>query len=326
MSSTTPAISPPSATLHPRNRHQGHYDFEHLTACSPALARFIIANPYGNPSINFADPAAVRALNSALLASFYGIANWRFPKNYLCPPIPGRADYLHYLADLLAEENQGLIPVGPAIRALDIGTGASLIYPLIGQAEYGWTFVGTDIDAKALESAQDIINANPALAEPISLRLQGSRQHLFKDVLRAGERYDFTLCNPPFHASLEQALSGSQRKWRGLGKNTAKHQRPLLNFGGQSDELWCEGGEAQFILRMIKESTYVSAQVRWFSTLVSKESNLPAIYKGLQQARVIDARTVDMAQGQKISRFVAWTFQGRAARQNWGKANDPGTV
>ncbi|MET1078906.1 MAG: RlmF-related methyltransferase, partial [Pseudomonas sp.] len=153
--------------LHPRNRHQGRYDFPALITGSPELAAFVILNPYGKQSIDFADPAAVRLFNRALLKQFYGIAHWDIPAGYLCPPIPGRADYLHYLADLLAAGNGGQIPRGARVRALDIGVGANCIYPLIGHCDYGWQFVGSDIDATALASASTIVGANAKLAGAI---------------------------------------------------------------------------------------------------------------------------------------------------------------
>lgn len=303
--------------LHPRNRHQGRYDFDQLITDSPALAGFVAANPAGEPSINFANPAAVRALNRALLKTFYGIAHWDIPGNYLCPPIPGRADYIHRLADLLAQSNDGIIPQGPSVCALDIGMGANAIYPLIGQAEYGWRFLGSDIDPIALASARDIIQSNAGLIDMIQTRRQKSRSHIFKGLLHADERFDLSLCNPPFHASAYEAESSSQRKWRGLGKQSLRHKAPVLNFGGQNTELWCEGGEAQFIRSMVEESTEVYKQIFWFSTLVSKESNLPVVLRSLKKVGALDVRTVEMAQGQKKSRFVAWTFLNAAAQRAW---------
>ena len=58
-------------------------------------------------------------LNRALLKADYGIDFWDIPPNYLCPPIPGRVDYIHHLADLLARSNNNEIPRGPQIKALD---------------------------------------------------------------------------------------------------------------------------------------------------------------------------------------------------------------
>ena len=216
-----PAAAKPDATkglLHPRNRHQGRYDFPALIKASPELAAFVIINPYGNESIDFANPAAVKVFNRALLKQFYGIAQWDIPADYLCPPIPGRADYLHYLADLLAASNGGEIPRGTKVRALDVGVGANCIYPLLGNREYAWRFLGSDIAAEAIASAKAIVQANPGLSEAIELRQQGDTAHIFQGLLSRDERFDLTLCNPPFHASAEEANSGSKRKWRNLGK------------------------------------------------------------------------------------------------------------
>lgn len=314
-----PTSNKTAAQLHPRNRHQGRYDFDTLIKDTPELAAFVFVNPYGDQSINFADPNAVKTLNRALLKSFYGIARWDIPADYLCPPIPGRADYVHYLADLLANSNKGSIPRGEAVRVLDIGVGANAIYPLIGHTEYGWQFLGSDIDADALTSARSIIHANPGLSAAIKLRQQKSPRHIFKGLLGANDYFDLTLCNPPFHSSQEEAVSGSQRKWRGLGKAVPKHNAPVLNFGGQNTELWCEGGEALFIRRMIEESVAVGEQVLWFSTLVSKASNVPGVLNALRKAKAVKVKTVEMAQGKKQSRFVAWTFLDAVAQEAWRK-------
>jgi hypothetical protein len=87
--------------LHPRNRFREGYDFTALIAVSPALKAFVKPNAYGDDSIDYADPLAVKALNQALLRQAYGLPHWDIPAGYLCPPIPGRSDYLHHLADLI---------------------------------------------------------------------------------------------------------------------------------------------------------------------------------------------------------------------------------
>jgi 23S rRNA (adenine1618-N6)-methyltransferase len=306
------------ATLHPRNRHQGRYDFPTLIKSSPELAQFVIINPYGKESIDFANPSAVRVFNRALLKSFYGVAHWDIPADYLCPPIPGRADYLHFLADLLAESNEGVIPRGTSIKALDIGMGANCVYPLIGHSDYGWQFLGSDIDPTAIAAATAIVKSNK-LNKAISLRLQANRKQILLDLLHNDERFDLSLCNPPFHSSIEEAQRGSERKWRALGKADPKRKLPVLNFGGQSQELWCEGGEIGFVTQLIKESTQSARQVLWFSTLVSKASNLPLIQSTLKKVGVFESRTVEMGQGQKQSRFVAWTFHDKAKQEAWRK-------
>jgi 23S rRNA (adenine1618-N6)-methyltransferase len=317
--------SSPQTGLHPRNRHQGRYDFASLTAASPALSPFLLTTPGGDASIDFSDPAAVRALNRALLKTQYGIAHWDLPEGYLCPPIPGRADYLHGLADLLAttagDTNAHAIPRGSSVRVLDVGTGANLIYPLLGHREYGWRFVGTDIDITALRAAEAILDAN-GLRKMIELRHQPEPARIFDGLLREDEVFDLTLCNPPFHVSAADAARGNQRKWRNLGKPDAQRAGTQLNFGGlnfggQHTELWCAGGEAAFVRRMIRESVDIATRACWFSTLIAKSEHLVDVRKQLQQVAAQDVRVVAMAQGNKQSRFVAWTFLDAAQRETW---------
>ena len=296
--------------MHPRNRHQGTYDFAQLVQSCPELASFLIQNPSGGTTIDFADANAVRQFNRALLRSQYAVQHWDLAEGYLCPPIPGRADYLHGLADLLRTN-----PHNKAVRVLDIGVGANCIYPLLGHASYGWRFVGTDIDANALSAAQAIIQANQ-LELAIELRLQTQRGKIFTGVVKPGERFDLCLSNPPFHSSAAIAESTNRRKWRNFGilENAATG---ALNFGGKGAELWCTGGEASFIKRMINESVAVRDQVLWFSSLVSKAGNVLDIHKQLKKVGALDVLTVPMAQGNKQSRFVAWSFLAANQRSVW---------
>ncbi len=306
--------------LHPRNRHQGHYDFQQLIKSCAELAPFVSLNAYETLSIDFSNPEAVKALNRALLENYYGLSKWDIPDGYLCPPVPGRADYIHYIADLLAAGNRGMVPRGSSIRVLDIGVGANCIYPIIGHCEYGWSFVGGDIDPVALQSAKRIVEANPGVLGGIELRLQPSASNIFRGLIQGEEVFDVSICNPPFHASLEDAQSGSRRKWKNLGRGSkTRKSAPVLNFGGKGAELWCEGGEAAFVRRMIEESREFAARVFWFSTLISKESNLPAVYAALERAKVGETRTIEMAQGQKKSRIVAWSFWNEKQRAEWMK-------
>lgn len=300
--------------LHPRNKHKHRYNFPELIASMPELSNFVSLNPYQELSIDFKNPEAVKMLNKTLLKHFYDIQLWDIPAGYLCPPIPGRADYIHYMADLLASSNNGIIPVGKSVKVLDIGVGANCIYPLIGHREYGWHFVASDIDEIAIRSANNIVKAND-LSKTITIRKQNSARHQFTDIIHPGETFDITICNPPFHASLLEATAGTARKWKNLGK-PSKAATPL-NFGGNNTELWCEGGEERFVCQMIEESTTFAKSCLWFTSLISKKETLPACYHTLKKVKAIEVRTINMAQGQKISRALAWTFLDKEARQVW---------
>ncbi len=302
-------------TLHPRNPHRFRYDFEQLFVSCPELKPFVARNEHGIETIDFSDPEAVKMLNKALLIANYEIQNWDIPKNYLCPPIPGRADYIHYLADLLANSNNEIIPEGETVVGLDIGIGANCIYPIIGNSTYGWSFVGTDIDENAIQNCKKIISENPKLMDAICLQLQTNSRFIFKNIILTEDRFTFIICNPPFHASQDEATKSALRKVNTL-ENT-KAIKPILNFGGQTTELWCDGGELGFITQMIFESAKYPLQCFWFTTLVSKKDNLSSIYKTLNKVSPVQIKTIEMAQGQKTSRFVAWTFLSESQQKNW---------
>jgi 23S rRNA (adenine1618-N6)-methyltransferase len=189
---------------------------------------------------------------------------------------------------------------------LDIGVGANCIYPLIGASEYGWRFVGSEIDPVALRWAQKLVAANPAVVGLIECRLQPSSAECFKGVIKPGEVFDLSMCNPPFHASAAEAAAGTQRKVHNLGSK--KSAAIVPNFGGKAGELWCDGGELAFVRRLIAQSAEWSQNCRWFTTLVSKSAHLPRLYQALKAVPVIDVKTIAMAQGQKQSRMLAWTY------------------
>lgn len=307
------------SNLHPRSKHRERYDFKELIASFPPLAPFVQLNKYQDESVDYFNPEAVRALNKAILKYHYGIEYWEIPTGYLSPPVPGRADCIHHIADLLGKSNKGIstknIPRGAQVKILDIGVGASCIYPIIGNKEYGWSFIGSDIDPISIEYANNIIENNPGLQGKVELRIQEDSKNIFEGIIKENEIIDLSMCNPPFHASPEEAESATQRKLTNLGKKKA--EGPVLNFGGQASELWCEGGELGFVQRMIDQSQQYSRSCLWFTSLISKESNLKPIYEALEQVIATEVRTIEMSQGNKSSRIVAWTFLNTKQQKVW---------
>lgn len=297
--------------MHPRNRHNNRYDLNQLTLVEPDLCPHVFTNEYGDESIDFSNPDSVKLLNGALLKSFYGIKWWEIPPQYLCPPIPGRADYIHYLADLLATSNKRIIP--HKILAWDVGVGANCVYPLIGHAEYEWSFVGSEIEPGAYESAKKIVEANH-LHLQIDLRFQDNKKSIFRNLWKPQELIDVTLCNPPFHASAADAQKGSMRKNKNLGI-----KKDALNFGGKSNELWCPGGEEAFVSKLIDESVELKKQCLWFTSLISKKENLLPLKNKLKKVQAIDVRVLEMTQGQKISRALAWSFHDMEEQKQWAQ-------
>jgi len=290
------------ARLHPNNRHSGRYDFSELCSKIPELNSYLKPNPNGDKTIDFSDAQAVLCLNKALLAKYYNVQFWDLPKGYLCPPIPGRADYIHYLAELIESPDNG-----HKTRILDIGTGANLIYPIIGSQSYGWTFLASDIDAISISSARLIAESNTNLKKKIKVIAQNNRECFFQGVITENDYFEATMCNPPFHSSAQEAQASSERKWRNLKGD--KPQKTPLNFGGKKNELWCDGGELAFVKGMIQESIKFQDQVGWFTSLISKEENVSPLKQILTKVGAKKIKVINMAQGQKVSRIIAWSFQ-----------------
>ncbi len=287
--------------LHPNNPHKGKYDLKLLVKNLPQLKGYLRKNPRGEDTIDFSDNEAVVLLNKALLKTYYNISSWDIPKGFLCPPIPGRADYIHYIAELLGGKRE-------KVRVLDIGTGANCIYPIIGSQSYNWDFVATDIDPKSIENSRRIVESNKNLKNKVTLKLQRDRSKIFEGIIEETDRFDLTMCNPPFHASLEDAMRANRRKVNNLSRDN-KGVKSGLNFGGQKAELWCPGGERLFLKKMVKESANFSSQVTWFTSLVSNKDNVKPTVKLLDKLGA-EHRILEMSQGQKISRVLAWTFKG----------------
>jgi 23S rRNA (adenine1618-N6)-methyltransferase len=263
------------------------------------LQPFVFENKYQTKTIDFANPKAVKLLNTALLFKHYGITFWDFPDTNLCPPIPGRVDYVHHVADLLKSSG-----TTKDIQVLDIGTGASCIYPILGYAEYNWNFVGTDIDQKSLQFADKIIKKNK-LEDFIDLRFQKEESQILKGILNEGDGFSVSICNPPFYKSEMEASGATTRKLKGLNKFNKKVVR---NFSGTYNELCYKGGEKAFIHNYLYESSLFKNNCKWFTTLVSKKDLVKGMHVSLKKLGATDVKTINMAQGNKLSRIVAWTF------------------
>ncbi len=292
------------ARLHERNKHIGRYDLEALVKSAPELSKYLIENRKGEQSVDFANPKAVKELNKALLLHFYNVDFWDIPEGFLCPPIPGRADYIHIVADLLAKSNGGEIPKGDKVKCLDIGTGANMVYPIIGASEYGWSFIATESAQESFDWATNLLEKNKNLN--VKLRFQDDSSKIFKGILKKNEKIAVSICNPPFHISQHKAEVANLRKLSNL--KGEKVDEVTLNFGGKNNELWCDGGEKKFIETMINESVEYAENCQWFTTIVSNKDHLKKFDKVLETVNAKEVKVIPMGQGNKNSRILAWRF------------------
>ncbi len=280
--------------MHSKNPFVEDYDFDTLIQSDAGLKPYVFINEYGNKTIKFGDKQAVKALNKALLKLHYGIL-WDIPEDNLCPPIPGRLDYLLHISDLMTKKD---------IRLLDIGTGANLIYPILATCHFNWHCTGSEVDHNSLKNAQVIIDQNKVLRNT-QLRHQKIKGSILEHIVKSDDVFDVVVCNPPFFKSALDAQQKNQRKVH----NLQLKEKDTKNFGGHSNELWFKGGEEAFVKKMASESVQFKSQVHWFTSLISKKDNVRGIKRAVSKTQPTQLKVVEMGLGNKKSRFIAWTFR-----------------
>lgn len=292
--------------MHKRNKHIHGYDLKKLKAAYKGLSHHII-QLNEKETIDFSNPKSVFELNKALLIADYKLKFWQPTANSLCPAVPGRADYIHHLADLLAKSNNGEIPTGKDIKILDIGTGSSIIYPIIGAQEYNWDFVGTEIDRASVHQAEVNVNKNIWLKKKIKLRFQDEREKILDGIIFPEDKFDAIMCNPPFFKSREDNWTKSTKKFQNLKKDT--DALTVQNFAGHPNELWCPGGEKAFITQLIYDSQKYKKHIQWTTSLVSSKEHLKPLISVLEYHKAAQIEIIEMEQGQKKMRILAWRWE-----------------
>ncbi|XP_003377335.1 putative methyltransferase METT10D [Trichinella spiralis] len=113
--------------MHPRNFYRNNPpNFAELALQYPDFRQHCAIDIYGKVNFNFKNPDAIRALTNVLLKKDFGLSI-EIPPDSLVPRIPGRLNYIHWLQDLAASHFPD-----ESVRCIDIGSGASCIYPLLG--------------------------------------------------------------------------------------------------------------------------------------------------------------------------------------------------
>mmetsp|Transcript_2504 Transcript_2504/g.7537 ORF Transcript_2504/g.7537 Transcript_2504/m.7537 type:complete len:429 (-) Transcript_2504:2387-3673(-) len=302
-----------NARMHPGTGYaEQEPDFAALAARDADLAPFVRTRPDGSGVVDFANPAASKAVTAALLRHDYGV-QWALPDGHLIPPVPGRANYIAWIADLLALS----CPPGQVV-GLDIGCGANLIYPLLGAAVHGWKFVAVDVTDVAMAGARANAALNPHLVHLIEVRdarvstgqeaspgggsaaspvvdIMGHAAAFPDGIVRPAvlpdETFAFCMCNPPFFESMEQA---------GLNPRTA--------HAGTAAEMVCPGGEAAFVGAMVADSLQLGGRVHWHTAMLGRKSSLKALRATLYRHRATALRTTEFSQGRTSRWGLAWSF------------------
>ncbi|PGG98103.1 hypothetical protein AJ79_08984 [Helicocarpus griseus UAMH5409] len=282
-----------------RNIYKNDVDFAALGLQYPDFAKHLRQNN----QLDFTNPDAVQQLTRCLLRRDFGL-HVDLPDDRLCPPVPNRFNYILWLQDLLDSTGETYSDAYDRERevfGLDIGTGASCVYPLLGCAlRPKWRFIATDIDAKNLKYARDNVKRN-ILQDRIQIVENTSSNGLipFKDIDTLKPRLDFTMCNPPFYESREELISSAK----------AKQRPPFSACTGAEVEMITVGGEVEFVARMIRESIQLRDRVKWYTTMLGKFSSVATLINLLHEEGNRNWAVAEFVQGSKTRRWgIAWSW------------------
>ncbi|XP_051535930.1 RNA N6-adenosine-methyltransferase mettl16 [Myxocyprinus asiaticus] len=279
-------------SMHPRNRYKDKPpDFVYLASKYPEFQKHVQTTLTGRVTLNFKDPEAVRALTCTLLKEDFGLTI-EIPLERLIPTVPLRLNYIHWVEDLIGGQ-------GNPRRGIDIGTGASCIYPLLGASMNGWFFLATEVDDICFNYAKKNVEQNH-LAELIKV-VKVPQKTLLMDALKDESIvYDFCMCNPPFFANQLEAK----------GVNSRNSRRPppsSINTGGVT-EIMAEGGELEFVKRIIHDSLQLKKRLRWYSCMLGKKCSLAPLKDELRKQGVPKVTHTEFCQGRTMRWALAWSF------------------
>ncbi|KJA14451.1 hypothetical protein HYPSUDRAFT_173409 [Hypholoma sublateritium FD-334 SS-4] len=278
--------------MHPRNRYRNVPDFIALAESYEPL------RPYVTDSrIDFKDAEAQRRLTEAIMFRDFGIT-LHIPLNRLCPPIPNRLNYVLWIQDIVHAHSSVLKSHPQAVRGIDIGTGASAIYPfLICKTEPGWKMVATEIDEESHSFAQKNISGNDMQSQITLSKASASGRILFP--LEDNVRFEFSMCNPPFYGSAQEVADLAKEKE--LPPNA-------ICTGADIEMIYPDGGEAGFVGRMVEESEQFLTQCKWYTSMLGKMSSVLAIIELLRKRTITNYAITEFVQGQTRRWAVAWSF------------------
>ncbi|KAJ6487757.1 S-adenosyl-L-methionine dependent methyltransferase [Mycena sanguinolenta] len=296
--------------MHPRNPYRTPPDFCELAESYPALKSHIISYS-GGFSIDFKNEASQRRLTEALLHRDFGLS-LNLPLNRLCPPVPNRLNYVLWIQDIIrtTEFLGHTLPV----LGLDIGTGASAIYPLLScRLESALSFVATDVDNFSLSCAQSNVEQN-GLADRIQVFQTTPDAPIFAPLHQEPDlRADFTMCNPPFYSSREDVTTSAE----------SKEFEPNAVCTGADVEMITEGGEASFVRRMVDESVEIGERCRWYTSMLGKMSSITEIIGAIREHGIQNYGITEFVQGSTRRWAVVWSFSDFRLSDNIARITNP---
>ncbi|ORY98086.1 hypothetical protein BCR43DRAFT_563402 [Syncephalastrum racemosum] len=265
-------------------------DFEILVKEFPALEPFITVHK-NRLQFDFLNADGQRALTKALLKRDFGLSV-KLPHDRLCPPVPNRLDYILWVEDILHET----LPGKKSYKGIDIGVGASCIYPLLGCARNkDWSFLGTETDTVSYKYAQKNVKRNN-MDDRIKIKFNNDRTSVLTP--EKDTSYDFCMCNPPFYASQQEIDDAAD----------AKELPPYAICTGSASEMITQGGEYSFIETMINQSLDYKDHITWFTSLIGRKKTIKPLLAILKEKGIENYAVRDFCLGKTKRWAIAWSF------------------
>jgi 23S rRNA (adenine1618-N6)-methyltransferase len=226
-------------------------------------------------------------MTKSILNYYFNIKYYDIPKGFLIPPVPSRLNYLNLINELIKDiEKENIIGV-------DIGTGANIIYPILGNSVCDWKFICSEINNESYNNAKLILQKNN-LEENINLIKQENKNNIFVSIINQENKYTFSMCNPPYY-DYEQEIKIEDKK-----RDTE------YNF----DEVYYEKGELGFFERYFEESICYKKNIFLFTILIGKKSNSEIIYDKINSynniIKLCDIKKI--MTGNNVRYIIYWSF------------------
>ncbi|KAF1811593.1 DUF890 domain protein [Eremomyces bilateralis CBS 781.70] len=254
-----------------------------------------------NNKIDFWDPLAVQQLTKSVLRRDFKL-EINLPGDRLCPPVPNRFAYIKWLQKLIdstGDSYRDAYEESREVIGIDIGVGASCIYPLLGCASRpNWRFGGTEIDARNLEFAQKNVRTN-GLESRIRILPAKEGQPLISLAQLGTDHADFVMCNPPFFTSLEDMDATYETKTK----------PPSAVCTGAAVEMITDGGDLGFALQIFALSQSLKTKIQWYSCLLGKLQSAKDLVARLKESEITNFAAHCLQTGGRTKRWlVAWSY------------------
>lgn len=269
-------------------------DFLTLIKEFPELKKYILKQNEDNEEefqFDWSNNELSLLMDKSILNYYFNIKYYDIPKGFLIPPIPSRINYINLINSIITKLIKDIDIKN--IIGIDIGTGANIIYPILGYSIYKWKFICTEINKEAYNNAKLILQKNN-LENNINIIKQNNKDNIFISILNRENKYIFSMCNPPYY-NYENEIKLEDKK-----------RDNEYNF----DEIYYKNGEYGFFQRYFEESICYKNNVFLYTILIGKKINAENIYDKLSSYNDI-IKIYNMQKiltGNNVRYIIYWSF------------------